>query len=162
MKPMHNTDRQSSAPQDGPAASLRPSDLEDHEQGLMTWFSALGRHDAPSELRRAILARPPEVKTGETVGPRAWRQWLARGPAILGRARGFTVAAALVLAVGSGLWIWQGAGLLARRPALEGEAPSARGRAVLVEDPSLSLYHGMETFDRVGIEPGDLIADWSR
>ncbi len=80
---------------------------------------------------------------------RPWQQRLA-------------VAAALLLAIGGTVWVSQGDGFFGSNPNADREGAWARGRAVLVEDASLSLYHGMETFDRVGIEPGDLIADWSR
>lgn len=138
----------------------RPADLDPSEEDVAAWFACLGRPAAPPAVRARLLealaegSAPWAPEAAARPGP--WNLLPGRGlrPAWL-------AAAAVLVALGAGLWVGlREAGLGAGPKA--GERPPLARSAVLVEDSSLSLFHGLETFDRVGVGPGELIADWSR
>jgi hypothetical protein len=42
------------------------------------------------------------------------------------------------------------------------EAGEDAAPLILLDDPRLGLMHGLETFDRIGFQDAELVADWGR
>jgi len=75
---------------------------------------------------------------------------------------GLATAALLLLALGAVAWV-EATDTTSGLPGQD--APSAMqpiDALVIVEDPTMPLFHELETFDEVGLGPDELIADWSR
>jgi len=76
---------------------------------------------------------------------------------------GLASAALVLVALGAAIWVEMSDGAV-RSPAAPtvatgtGASPSIR----IVEDPSMALFHDVETFDEVGLLRGEVIADWGR
>jgi hypothetical protein len=124
-------------------------DIEDGERDVAAWFAWLERAPAPRGLR-ALLATAPHAA--------ARAAWTGRFP--LG-AWGLASAALLLLALGVGTTI-ELAMPPSPRPGTAAASTDAMTRVVIVEDPTMALFHDVETFDEVGLAPGELIADWGR
>jgi hypothetical protein len=128
----------------------RAADLAPEEEGVAAWFRALERVDPPASLRHRVLAasarRPSRSGTLLRAFPLgAW---------------GLATAATLLLAVGAIVAVE----LTTPAPELPGPRRAAGPAVSLIveSDPTLALFHGLETFDEVGLAPGELIADWGR
>jgi hypothetical protein len=144
------------------ALSKQAPDLALDERAVAGWFAAVGRPDAPAALRARVLAPPsvptagrllhlPSLVLGRALG--------RRGP--LGR-WGMATAALVLVALGAALAIET------LDPVQPGPDPATRiqgrsGRSlVIVEDPTMALFHDLATFDEVGRASDELIADWQR
>ena len=128
MNPSNSSNR-SGDPRPSPRT---PSDLAPEERTVAAWMSVLARRDSPPALREQILAK---------VG--APRPSPARLPLLRGMLAWGLAAAALVL-VGFGL------GLLLR----PSDGPRAEASQFLVvDDPSVSPFHGLDTFDGLAVLP---------
>jgi hypothetical protein len=109
---------------------LLPEDLGPEERDVAGWMSLLPRADAPPAVRAGLFARLDE--------PRAV-------PSL----RRLALAAAALVLVGFGV----ATGL---RSIAQEEADSAGARFRVVYDPSVSPFHGIDTFDGLAsIEAGD-------
>lgn len=134
-----------------PGADATPAgaapDLTQAEHGVAAWFGRLERVEAPEGLRTRVLAAAT-VPAGR----------LLRFP--MGR-WGVASAALLLLALGAAITIEMTDPVMPVR-----SDPHVAKRAAadlkIAEDDTLALYHGVETFDEVGLAPGELIADWGR
>lgn len=127
----------------GPARS--PADLEAHEHQLAEVFGSLRRLDCGPELLEAI--QPRLAADAHPLRP------VASGGRFV--AVGMAAAAVLLLAIGA-IALQGAATSAAGTPAVEARAASSG--ALVLEDPNMTLFHGLETFDGVSVEPGDLLA----
>jgi hypothetical protein len=121
------------------------NDLTPHEAPLAEWFRRLPYEAPPEAVARGLWRR---FERGETAGS---------GRALFPQPRlRLAAAAALLLAVGVAVVLYASGTF----------APARAEKVLVVEDPSLGLYHDLETFDRLGaLEAGGagaLIADWGR
>ncbi|MDF1701281.1 MAG: hypothetical protein P1V36_09010 [Planctomycetota bacterium] len=140
-----------SARSDQPSGTRVPCDLEPQEAEVGAWFARLDRVDAPEGLRHRVLAEGASAPT-----PPAGR--LLRFP--LG-AWGLASAALLLLALGAAIAV-ELSDPVPAAPVDSHAAARAAADLAISEDDTLALYHGVETFDEVGMAPGELIADWGR
>lgn len=123
----------------------------DPEPHLRRWFASLPREEAPAHLRRQVLdAARASWDRRPSFAPHRFTR-LFMHPRRLA-----AVAAALLVALGATWWV------LDTRAA--DRSRDARTTPIVVEDPNLGLFHGIETFDQVGVlaDGGGLIADWGR
>lgn len=123
-----------------------PPDLGAGERAVAGRFEALARAVAPRSLEERCLAAPEDVFAGRgSVAARpAWR---ALGVPL-------AWAAALLLAVGLASLSSSTDG---RSPVTEAGAPFVRNQVFeVVDDPSVPLFHAVETFDR--LTPAPLVA----
>ena len=143
-----------------------PSDLQAEEHGVATWCRTFARPDAPPALRRAVLA-DAALSEPALSEPAPAGRLLSMFP--LG-GWGLASAALLLVALGTATLVeLRDGGRQAGSP-LDGLAASdgsalheASPQAVrIVEDPSMALFHDVETFDEVGLVRGEVIADWGR
>ena len=125
-----------------------PSDLSDGEADVAAWFGRLERVEAPEGLRTRVLEKAAAKPAGR----------LLQFP--LGR-WGVASAALLLVALGAAVAI-ELTDPIQAPAAADGSAFKARATVDITEDDSLALYHSVETFDEVGLAPGELIADWGR
>ncbi len=125
----------------------RPTDLETEEMAVAGWMAHLRRVDAPAHLRAAV-----EV----AILPRAGTRW--------GTGR-WSVAVAAMLLMGLGVAaLGSTAGDVGETSA---PAPVAvhqvhggpAGNVVVVDDPNMVLFHGVETFDSLGSGGPGMLAD---
>ena len=140
-------------------ANLQPSgsapDLTASEADLAVWFSGLERLEAPGYLRTRIVA---SVEAGQEADRAPAGRLVRMFP--LG-AWGLATAALLLLAIGTVATVELGTDLA--EPAAVGTRTAGPGAPlVIVEDPTLAIFHEIETFDEVGLAPDELIADWQR
>lgn len=146
----------------GPAASRLPEgahlpeDLGPDEQDLAGWFSRLERPQPgttlPARVRAALVpgdpaptpAEPDEVR-------RMWGWWTA-------------AAAVVLLALGVNAMRGDSPEPIRERAVPGGAAPLALTRPAperslwVMNDPNLALFHDLETFDALGLEPTDVLA----
>ena len=144
----------------------RASDLAEGELGVAAWFDHLARVDAPEGLRSRILAA-----SAASVPPAGRLLRLPLGRVPFG-AWGLASAALLLLALGAAVAVELFDPVQAPAAPVDAraEARAAADRALAQrirnpaaqQDDNLALYHGVETFDEVGLAPGELIADWGR
>lgn len=141
------------------AGGRKAADLTEDELGVAAWFEHLARVDAPEGLKARILGgraveRATPAKAGRVLAFPLGR-WGVASAALLLLALGAAVAVELIDPVDPA------------QPAVDAHA-AAQARAdealkqTIHEDENLALYHGVETFDEVGLAPGELIADWGR
>ena len=134
-----------------------PSDLESTEASVALWFKSLERRTPDASLRESVLTGEPGVRQPGVRQPAG--RLLRMFP--LG-AWGVATAALLLVALGAGLAVET------FDPVSPAPAPSAEraGRPaksmVIVEDPTMALFHDLATFDEVGRDQDELIADWQR
>ena len=139
------------------------SDLTPGEDGVAAWFQGLPRPEAPAALRRQILERSAAARVSAAEG--AIREGAGAGRLLrmfpLG-AWGVATAALVLVALGAAVAVE------VLDPVTPAPTPHARqavspaSSLVLVEDPTMALFHDLATFDEVGRAPGELIADWQR
>jgi hypothetical protein len=145
---------------DTPDVPLPATDADPGEAGLAGWFRHLPRVDAPTGLRDRVLGAvgptAPARGRGDLrlLSPRAWPfgAW------------GMASAALLLLSLGAAVVVELSAPLPApaAAPVAPAAAPGRSAHLRVTEDSTLTLFHDVETFDEVGLAPGDLIADWGR
>jgi len=125
--------------------SRRAPDLTPSEQALADRFSALARAPLSEELRARCLADLSEV--GLEPAPTSHPRWV---PSLL--TTFLAAAAALLLAFG-----------VAALTSSSGDAGDGRGPSLakgsfaslrVVDDPSVPLFHGLETFDQLAGSKG--------
>ena len=143
----------------------RASDLDVSEASVAAWFAVLERPEAPAALRAAVLTSTPGKGPARRPAGRLVRMF---SPSVLSPARfplggwGLATAALLLLTFGAVAWV-EATDTLPGLP--DQDAPSATqpvDALVIVEDPTMPLFHDLETFDEVGLGPDEMIADWSR
>lgn len=149
--------------------SRRAPDLDASEASVAAWFSALDRPEAPAALRAAVLASVPGADSGGVPARRPVGRLVRMfSPSVFSPARfplggwGLATAALLLVAFGAVAWV-EATDTMPGVPGQDG--PSATqpvDSLVIVEDPTMPLFHDLETFDEVGLAPDELIADWSR
>ena len=140
-----------------PHVSKRAPDLQGSEEGVAAWFGQLERVEAPEGLRSRVLACAAS-DAGSAPAGRLLRFPLGRFP--MGK-WGVASAAVLLLALGAAIAIELGNPI--PEPGMDAHAAAQAAIDLRIsEDDSLALYHGVETFDEVGMAPGELIADWGR
>lgn len=136
-----------------PSPARRSPDLAPAELPLAEALGRLGRARPAAGLREQVLAGVPAAVAVRSVPARGQQPGgLQLGGLRLAR---LAAAAALLLALSGGLLARSGA------PAPAGSRGPAAGRAVawaratplvVVDDPTVSLFHGVETFDRLAFE----------
>ncbi len=157
MKPNHDPLQHSTGapdlrPEDGPlAALLAESLLGDGGQAEAQEFRARVLGSAPAlRARMIVISRGAPLSSSRASPSRAMGGW--------------AVAAGLLIAIGlGGFFLLHGAGSatsgvqqVAVEPMNAGIAP--RRDIVLREDSALSLFHDIETFGSLGVDPDDLLA----
>ncbi|MDA1193654.1 MAG: hypothetical protein O2894_00560 [Planctomycetota bacterium] len=75
---------------------------------------------------------------------------------------GLASAAALLLALGAAVTLELTETPGSASAPISADLRPLAGDYSITEDATLALYHGVETFDEVGLAPGELIADWGR
>ena len=119
-----------------------PSDLAPGERRVAAWMSVLRRPDAPPGLGERILdaAMTDAAMTDAVVAP---RPVASRSP-VFRSASAWALAAAALVLVGFGLGV-----LL--RPSDQPRPEAAQ--FLVVDDPSVSPFHGLDTFDGLAVLP---------
>lgn len=136
-----------------------PSDLRSDEAGVAGWFRLLKRHETPVGVRREALAA--EAFGGATAAGRPSGRLLQLFP--LG-GWGLATAALLLLALGTATAVELSDGPQAAPTVApsSGLVETAGAHVQIVEDPSMALFHDVETFDDLGLARGEVIAEWGR
>ena len=123
-----------------------PADLEPHETAVAEAFGTLRCFEGGDSILDAVRLRLAEAEAAPALGR----------PALAGRWWvGISAAAAAVLLAFGALALHDPVETPSDRPVARTAAPA---RTLVIEDPSMTLYHGLETFEGVAVEPGDLLA----
>jgi hypothetical protein len=130
-------------PPPAPRSSLPgASDLDPSERALAQRFAGLKRLAAPADLRARCLdgvgRRAPLLPMGARFAT----------PQVLARPLGW--AAGVLLAIGV---VTMASSSPSDCGHGHGDGPRAGARLVVVDDPSVSLFHGVESFDRLSPAP---------
>jgi hypothetical protein len=129
-------------PHDPVDPACSPRDLEPWETAVAGWTAVVGRVRAPAALGARLLAAFDRGRPA-LLGPvGAWRAPLA-------------AAAALLLALGIGLFGHAAARHGGAAPGSRATADPPLAGAVLVDDPTLPLFHDLETFDAEALARDD-------
>jgi hypothetical protein len=120
------------------ASRPTPPDLEPRETDLARRFAALARATPGAGLRERCLADMPAVRRTAASAPASWR-WHQVAAAVL-------VGATLVAQLGS-----PGSSARASRGDLAAPLPVTTTSLRVVDDPSVPLFHGLETFQDLAV-----------
>ena len=133
----------------------RPRDLASEEQAVSDWFQNLDRSDAPSALRAAVLESRPAAHPRRRKPAGRLLQMVPFG--------GWGIASAALVLAALGAAVTVELTTPVEPPVLTYEAAGNLGESLIVRtDPAMSLYHGLEIFDGVGLPQGEVIAGWGR
>lgn len=163
------------------------ADLGPHERVVASWLAALPRADTGAHVRQRLLTHAagtaPAGRTLRLRGLLGGRLWTRPALPLLAMAACAVLAVGVVMQGGSGSSLPAPpgqapsqadasaggsallAGDVATRTLAAAQGPEGGEDAaplILLDDPRLGLMHGLETFDRIGFQDAELVADWGR